>query len=59
MAQIVHSLEVGPLDLVGSGSAHIGRRGPIELTSQEIDWTLLDIDLAGPVTSVKAPEVKI
>lgn len=59
MAQIVHSLEVGTLDLIGSCFAHVGRRRPIELTSQEIDWTLLDIDLADPVTSVKAPEVKI
>lgn len=59
MSQILHSSHVRPLDLICRRLAHIRRRTPVILTRQEIDWTLLDVNLAHAVTSVEAAEVEV
>lgn len=59
MAQPFHGLEVGPLDFLGRGIAHLRCCTPVVLACKEVYWALFNIDGRDTVSCVKSTEVEI
>ncbi len=59
MTQPLHRGEVGTLDLLCRGLAHLRCGRPVKFSRQEVDGTFLDIDLGDTIAGVEAAEIEI
>ena len=59
MSQVLHSRHIRALNLIRRRFAHVGSGAPIILARQEVNRTLLAVDLADAVAGVEAAEVEV
>jgi hypothetical protein len=59
MPQSLHSLHLGPFNLIRCRLTHLRCRRPIVLTCEEVDWAFLGVYLGNAVAGIEAAEVEV